>query len=314
MELYKYGQEFMDLVQKTGEYKGIPEAAVEKDYLICRILHHLEGTAYITHCVFKGGTSLSKCYPGSIERFSEDIDLTYLSDGNLTKNTLNRELKNIERLLIGDCQFSFINEERNGKNKSSWVWLQGMNKAAGIKLEIGAVVRPEPYEMHPVKSYIQEFLEYDGLSDLSEKYGLREFYVNVLDIRRTFIDKLLAVRRHSLCGTLENKVRHIYDVRKLMEREDICSFLHDTEQLKKILELTKETDVKYLEKRSTARDYNPLGPFAYETWKDALLKPEIKKRYESLHLDLLYTSEKQSFSEALNVFDKVNAILSKIGE
>ena len=99
--------------------------------------------------------------------------------------------------------------------------------------------------------------------DVIEEYQLHEFYVNVLDIRRTFIDKLLAVKRHALCGTLENKVRHIYDVKKLMDRKDIRDFLQDKEQLKRILELTKETDIEYLEKRHSAIGYNPLGLFDY---------------------------------------------------
>lgn len=157
-------------------------------------------------------------------------------------------------------------------------------------------------------------MEYRQFDDVIEEYQLHEFCVNVLDIRRTFIDKLLAVKRHALCGTLENKVRHIYDVKKLMDRKDIRDFLQDKEQLKRILELTKETDIEYLEKRHSAIGYNPLGPFDYERWKDVLLKPEIKKRYENLHLDLLYTSKQQPFSEALEAFDEVHDILSDIGE
>mgnify|MGYP001260389148 CR=1 FL=1 len=314
MELDKRTKEFFELVQKTAEYKGIPEAAAAKDFLICKILYHLAVSAYAGHCVFKGGTSLSKCYPGSIERFSEDIDLTYLPDKNLKKKELSRELKSVESLLIGDCESQPVSEERNDRNKSSRVWLPRMPENTGIKLEIGAVVRPEPYAMHPVKSYMQEFLEYRQFDDVIEEYQLHEFYVNVLDIRRTFIDKLLAVKRHALCGTLENKVRHIYDVKKLMDRKDIRDFLQDKEQLKRILELTKETDIEYLEKRHSAIGYNPLGPFDYERWKDVLLKPEIKKRYENLHLDLLYTSKQQPFSEALEAFEEVHDILSDIGE
>lgn len=39
-------------------------------------LHHLFTAPYGQHLVFKGGTSLSKAY-GVIQRFSEDVDLTY---------------------------------------------------------------------------------------------------------------------------------------------------------------------------------------------------------------------------------------------
>ena len=44
-----------------------------------------EISEYADKCVFKGGTSLSKCYPGSIQRFSEDIDLTYIPDDATSK-------------------------------------------------------------------------------------------------------------------------------------------------------------------------------------------------------------------------------------
>jgi predicted nucleotidyltransferase component of viral defense system len=111
MELYDRREEFSDLVQGTSEYKGIPEKAVEKDYLICKLLGNLAQTEYVQHCVFKGGTSLSKCYPGSIERFSEDIDLTYLPTVEMTKKVLSRELKEVERILIGDCLSEPINAE-----------------------------------------------------------------------------------------------------------------------------------------------------------------------------------------------------------
>ena len=101
MELYDDQDEFFNLVQMTSEYKGIPEKAVEKDYLICKLLSNLAQTEYVEHCVFKGGTSLSKCYPGSIERFSEDIDLTYLPMVEMTKNImgpLSRPLPKILRV------------------------------------------------------------------------------------------------------------------------------------------------------------------------------------------------------------------------
>jgi hypothetical protein len=39
---------------------------------------------------FKGGTSLSKCYPESISRFSDDIDLMYVFKGCFFTAILNR--------------------------------------------------------------------------------------------------------------------------------------------------------------------------------------------------------------------------------
>ena len=58
---------------------------VEKDYYVTMILRELtERQGFV---VFKGGTSLSKCYK-VIKRFSEDIDITIdsrLSQGQMKK-------------------------------------------------------------------------------------------------------------------------------------------------------------------------------------------------------------------------------------
>ena len=73
---------------------------------------------YVNQVIFKGGTSLSKCYPKSIERFSEDIDLTYIPEAGSTKRSVNNQLKDIEKLLIGSGHSEIIPEERNDRTKN----------------------------------------------------------------------------------------------------------------------------------------------------------------------------------------------------
>ena len=55
---------------------GRPPHLLEKDILVVWALQHLFSGQHAAHLVFKGGTSLSKAY-GVINRFSEDVDLTY---------------------------------------------------------------------------------------------------------------------------------------------------------------------------------------------------------------------------------------------
>ena len=78
MLLHEHPEDFKDLQELTATYIGIPAVAVEQDYYIVIMLEKLAQSPYADSCVFKGGTSLRKCYPGSIERFSEDIDLTFI--------------------------------------------------------------------------------------------------------------------------------------------------------------------------------------------------------------------------------------------
>ncbi len=78
MNLHLNNKDFEELINLTSNFFNIPSSAIRKDYFITMILANLSNSEYNEFVVFKGGTSLSKCYPKSIERFSEDIDLTYL--------------------------------------------------------------------------------------------------------------------------------------------------------------------------------------------------------------------------------------------
>ena len=73
MELYESKQDFLDAVIAASNAYHVSPAIIEKDYFVTVILKRL--TKKIPGILFKGGTSLSKCYK-LIHRFSEDIDLT----------------------------------------------------------------------------------------------------------------------------------------------------------------------------------------------------------------------------------------------
>ena len=60
----------------AADASGRPIHLLEKDVWVVWTLQELFESAQGEHLVFKGGTSLSKCYD-VIRRFSEDIDLTY---------------------------------------------------------------------------------------------------------------------------------------------------------------------------------------------------------------------------------------------
>lgn len=74
--MHNHKKGFNELISVVAAFKNLPESAIERDYFIVLLLYNLVNSEYVNQCVFKGGTSLSKCYPNSIERFSEDI-ITY---------------------------------------------------------------------------------------------------------------------------------------------------------------------------------------------------------------------------------------------
>lgn len=314
MNLHKHKQEFEDLITIVANYIGIPVDAVRRDYYIVLIMQNLQNSEYAEKCVFKGGTSLSKCYPGSINRFSEDIDLTFMPAEDMNNKKYSKTLKQIENTITTGFFIEKIGTERNDRNKSAYVWPKNEKKeVCQVKLEIGSSVRPDPFSKKSMKTYIQEYLEEKGMHDIIVEFNLQEVRVNTLDITRTFLDKVMSVKRHAICGTLPRKVRHIYDVAMLFQRDDIQDFLKDTEKLKYLLKLTKETDSYYLQKRNISQEYDSLGAYAFGTWKK-YFNDEIRRRYETLHEDLLYTHDCQNFDNAIKAFELINQLFSSIGE
>lgn len=310
MRLHEYPEEFENLCAIVAEELHLRQADIRRDYYMVLLLENLANSEYAEQCVFKGGTSLIKCYPGSIERFSEDIDLTFLGM-DLSDKDCDRAIKKIESAITRGCKMEKIAAERSNRSKSSLVWFG--DETNRIKLEIGSSVRPDPYSKMTLKSYIQEFLERNGVFEDIAQFNLREVTLNVLNIERTFLDKVMAVKRHAICGTLPIKVRHIYDVTRLFRLQEIERFLCDTQELKRLIRLTKETDSFYLGKRGISQDFDPEGPYAFDTWRHHLTA-QVKDTYESLHKNLLYTEEQQDFNEAVSVFKQLDDIFKTLGE
>lgn len=54
----------------------------------------------------------------------------------------------------------------------------------------------------------------------------------------------MSVKRHAICGSLMENIRHVYDVTMLFHRDDIQGFLNDKVELKRLFEIRK----KFLQK------------------------------------------------------------------
>src|SRR6185312_5257325 len=63
-----------ETLRQAARISGISPKAIEKDWWVTLVLRALFEGPWASFMVFKGGTSLSKCW-NLIERFSEDIDI-----------------------------------------------------------------------------------------------------------------------------------------------------------------------------------------------------------------------------------------------
>ena len=172
MNLHEHKEEFEELIAIVADYIGVPADAVRRDYYIVQMMQNLQNSEYAEVCVFKGGTSLSKCYPGSINRFSEDIDLTFIPVEDMTNKKYSKALKRVEDTISAGFLMEKIEDERNDRNKSAFVWPENESKeTCRVKLEIGSSVRPDPFSKRSMKTYIQESAGYrEVLSTIHEGY------------------------------------------------------------------------------------------------------------------------------------------------
>ena len=71
--------------------------AIEKDWWVTLVLKAVFKSKYAKHILFKGGTSLSKCW-NLIQRFSEDIDLSIEHDFlGFTEDLSKSQVKRLKR-------------------------------------------------------------------------------------------------------------------------------------------------------------------------------------------------------------------------
>lgn len=75
-------ENFEQIILKVSEETGIEASIIEKDYYVTLFLKRI--VEAVPNIIFKGGTSLSKCYK-LINRFSEDIDLNIETDKRHTE-------------------------------------------------------------------------------------------------------------------------------------------------------------------------------------------------------------------------------------
>jgi len=98
---------FEQLILRTSEYLGVKAEIVEKDYFVTLFLKKI--TDVMPDIVFKGGTSLSKCYH-IIKRFSEDIDLNLQSEVKPPEKKRKQLKMNIIQI-ISDLEFELTNAD-----------------------------------------------------------------------------------------------------------------------------------------------------------------------------------------------------------
>lgn len=283
---------FEQLILRTSESLGIKAEIIEKDYYVTLFLKELVSVS--PDIIFKGGTSLSKCYH-LIDRFSEDIDLNIETETKPSESR-RKHLKSSIVSVIDKLGFTLTNPE-NVKSRRDYnryiIDYPSVLGASYLKemliVETAVYQRAYPTVRKTAGSLIYDFLSANGFDDFIRQYSLESFELNVQSAERTMIDKLYALADYYLAGTTAEHSRHIYDIYKLLSVVEIndelkklaVSVADERRPHSRSLSVQDGTDIKavlreIVEKNIYESDYKTITesllfePVPYETAIKAL--------------------------------------------
>lgn len=209
-------------MEMLSSESGISPGIIEKDYYVTLFLRELSNN--VPDIVFKGGTSLSKCY-GIISRFSEDIDLNYGNGKNKPSESMRRKMKDGILQAAENLGLQLLDMDPKGipYKRDYLVYHFGYPSFytdASLRHEImveTSVRSPSyPVEVRMVNSLVHHYLSRHSLESVADEYGVVPFPIQVQTLDRTFADKLYAVADYYLEEKAERNSRHLYDLFRIM--------------------------------------------------------------------------------------------------
>ena len=218
MFLHEDKKQFFHVINRVSYQTGRMGKMIEKDYYVTMILRLL--SSKMPFVVFKGGTSLSKCYK-VISRFSEDIDITVdhgLSQGQ--KKKLKYGIVDAIRQM--ELKILNLDETRSRRDYNRYIIayesvLPKLNEMVQpvIFLETSFTTIAFPTIIMPVESMVGDMLKAEA-PELLEKYELNAFCMKVQGLDRTLADKVFAVCDYYLQNRVRKHSRHLYDIYMLL--------------------------------------------------------------------------------------------------
>ena len=319
MTLHENKELYNDAILATAQQKGIKEIYVEKDYWVTLALHRIFTSDIGKEAVFKGGTALSKCY-NIIERFSEDIDMVILRNEAETGNQLKTKIKKISNVvaeILPEIEVEGITNKMGMIRKTAHSYTKTFEGQFGQVRDIIIVESTwlgsfEPYTSATVSSFVAEMMKENNQEELIKQYNLNPFEVLVLSLERTLCEKIMSLMRFSFTEDpitdLNNKIRHIYDIHKLLEKEEINAFFQSNE-FDKLLLIVANDDVISFKNNNGWLDNHPATAMIYSdienTWN------QLRTTYNTTFNELVY-GELPTEEQILATLNTVKERLEKV--
>ncbi len=299
-------------LEQASIARGIQIKAIEKDWWVTLSLKALFQTPYAQYVVFKGGTSLSKCWK-LIERFSEDIDIVLDPQAFNMRYEVNPGRSYLDKLKREGCAFT-----STALKNALEAELSALGVPPGLLTVEAAPVRedipdtdpqtilvkyPSLCDLNPyladvvkievsVRSLKEPFSDVHIQSILSEMYPQRAyaetpFPVAAVEPKKTFLEKIFLLHEEFQRPDLgkiktERMSRHFYDLEKLMDTEAGKAALEDEDLYVTIIHHRQRYS------RLSWMDYNTLHKHTISFLPPEILKEAYMKDYAVMQEQMIY--------------------------
>ena len=285
MNLHHDREAFEELIIGAANELAIPTNVIEKDYYVTITLKAL--SERLKDMVFKGGTSLTKCYQ-LLDRFSEDIDISYTAESGTPGDARKRQLKQAVVTTMEEFGFPITNldmtRSRRHYNCYRAAYPSVYEKSNILKpelvVETYVALLPFPTTKRMVDNYIYRFLNKINRVDLAETYDLMPFEITTQTIERTLADKVFALCDYYMQGQIERHSRHLYDIYK------IVSAIGVTEELAKLI-----PEVRAVRSELSICPSAKEGVCVTDILNEMMESQAYRKDYEDITLGLLFVPE-----------------------
>ena len=282
MNLHHDREAFEELIIGAANELAIPTNVIEKDYYVTISLKAL--SEKLEDLVFKGGTSLTKCYQ-LLDRFSEDIDISYTAESGTPGDARKRRLKKAVVASMEEFGFPITNLDmtRSRRHYNCYratypsMYEQSNILKTELVVETYVALLPFPTTKRMVDNYIYRFLNKINRLDLAETYDLMPFEITTQTIERTLADKVFALCDYYMQGAIERHSRHLYDIYKIVNAIGI------TEELTKLIPKVRAARSE-LSICPSARE----GVCVTDILNEMIESQAYRKDYEDITLGLLF--------------------------
>ena len=286
MNLHHDKEAFEELLIGAANELAIPTNIIEKDYYVTIVLKSL--SEKLGDMVFKGGTSLTKCYQ-LLDRFSEDIDISYTAESGIPGEARKRQLKKAVVATMEELKFPIANldDTRSRRHYNCYraayssIYDQSGILKPELVVETYVALLPFPTTKRLVDNYIYRFLKKINRLDLAKRYELMPFEITTQTVERTLVDKVFALCDYYMQGAIAHHSRHLYDIYKIVDSIGI------TDEVVKLIPEVREVRSELSICPSAKEDICVTGIL-----NEIIEEQAYKSDYEDITMGLLFVPEK----------------------